>query len=162
MAGLTLEAWIRSTSSATNRSIVSKFWDPPTSYSLRTHYLTPGLLNFSTDTGAIVETNGTAAANDNAWHHVAGVYDGASQTLYVDLGLEGTTAQSGSIRNSPDALCIGNFCDGSAGQSGFGFEGDIDEVAVYNRALTDAQRTNSFCATQAAGGVSPLPPACEQ
>jgi hypothetical protein len=70
----------------------------------------------------------------NAWTHLAATYDGATQKLYVNGALVGNRSQTGAITLSNGALRIG-------GNSVWGeyFTGYIDEVRVYNRALTQAE-----------------------
>jgi hypothetical protein len=66
----------------------------------------------------------------NTWQHVATTYDGATLRLYVN-GLEvGSQSLPGSIRTSGGVLRIG-------GNKVWGeyFQGSIDEVRIYNRAL---------------------------
>jgi RHS repeat-associated protein len=67
------------------------------------------------------------------WAHVAGTWDGQSLKLYVDGTLVRTEARTGPIVTSGDPLRIG-------GTAVFGtnrfFDGTIDEVRVYNHALS--------------------------
>ena len=67
----------------------------------------------------------------NAWTHVALTYDGAKLRLYVNGTQVATTAASGAVQSSSSPLWIG-------GNQPYGeyFQGLIDEVRVYNRALT--------------------------
>ena len=89
-----------------------------------------------------LKTNGvtsTVIADDShlsagVWTHVAAVYDGHKITIYQDGFVVGQQAQSGSINFNPNAaLTIGN--SPTLNKS---FEGSIDEVLVFARAL-DAQ-----------------------
>ena len=77
---------------------------------------------------------GPATLPTNAWSHVAFTYDGSTMRLYVN-GIEvADQAQTGSAVVSTGALKIG-------GNPIWGewFAGMIDEVRIYNRALTPAQ-----------------------
>ena len=78
--------------------------------------------------------NATAALATNTWTHLAMTYDGTTMRLYVNGTQVATRAQTGSIATSTSALRIG-------GNSVWGewFSGQIDEVRVYNRALTAAE-----------------------
>ena len=69
-----------------------------------------------------------------AWTHLAVTYDGASLKLYVNGSQVGSKAQSGPIPTSTGPLRIG-------GNTIWGeyFAGLIDEVRVYNRALSAAE-----------------------
>jgi hypothetical protein len=76
----------------------------------------------------------------NAWSHVAMTYDYSQVQLYLNGQLVGSAPASGAISTSGNAnTCpmIGNEPDGCNVQnSGFGFVGSIDEVEIFNRALT--------------------------
>ncbi len=75
-----------------------------------------------------------ATANDNQWHHYVGLRSGSTTYLYID-GVFNTsmTATSGSVSNS-DSFVVG---DDTGGQRNV--NAAIDEVRVYNTALTAAQ-----------------------
>jgi hypothetical protein len=75
--------------------------------------------------------NGTAALPVNTWSHVAGTYDGTTLRLYVNGTQVTSKAVTGSIVSSTGPLRIG-------GNSIWGeyFRGRIDEVRIYNRALS--------------------------
>ena len=63
-------------------------------------------------------------------------YDGANLRFYVNGTLVGTQAVTGNITTSAQALRIG----GNAVWGEF-FAGLIDDVRIYNRALTPAEIT---------------------
>jgi len=75
----------------------------------------------------------TTAFND-IWHHVAGTYDGHAIKLYIDGVLQCTTPQSGPIHVTADPFRIGTR-DGSQ----WFYTGQIDDVRVYNRALSASE-----------------------
>jgi len=77
---------------------------------------------------------GTASLPINTWSHIATTYDGANQRFYVNGILVGTTPGAGSITVSNGALRIG----GNNSSTGEFFQGFIDEVRIYNRALSAA------------------------
>jgi hypothetical protein len=64
------------------------------------------------------------------WTHLAMTYDGTRIRLYVNARLVSTTLQSGPIARSRNPLLIGNDLCGNW------FDGLIDEVRVYDRALS--------------------------
>ena len=87
----------------------------------------------------------TATYEDGVWHHFAVLQDGASITLYVD-GSEVTAfdinINSGAWFNtitSPSTMSIG-WETRSNGQ--FPFNGSIDDVAIFNHALSEQQLNN--------------------
>jgi hypothetical protein len=67
----------------------------------------------------------------NTWTHLAATYDGTTERLYVNGVQVSSRAQTGLIQGSSGALRIG-------GNSVWGqyFQGRIDEVRIYNRALS--------------------------
>ncbi len=79
-----------------------------------------------------IETN---AVNDDQWHHFAATHDGSTGNvnLYVDSVLRGSATESfGAIDDGGMPLRIG-----MGSQEGVApFPGLIDEVRIYNRALT--------------------------
>ena len=66
------------------------------------------------------------AITENQWHHIAEVNNGGAVTFYVDGVADGTA--TGGVGLTPD-----NIGHDPASQS---FKGNIDDVRVYNRALT--------------------------
>ncbi|ATL31930.1 sialidase family protein [Streptomyces formicae] len=77
----------------------------------------------------------TGAYNDGQWHHVA-LRRGAGQlTLFLDGTALSTADVPGSVsRNSPFGVHVGQRMDSRAH-----FTGSIDEVRVYDRALSDSE-----------------------
>ena len=71
------------------------------------------------------------ALTANTWAHLAATYDGATMRLYVNGVQVASRAQAGAIATSTNPLQIGG--DSIYGQY---FAGMIDEVRVYNRALS--------------------------
>jgi hypothetical protein len=78
--------------------------------------------------------SGTTALSTTDWTHIAATFDGAVFRLYVNGTLATAAPLSGQIVTSAGALRIG-------GNSVWGefFAGLIDEVRVYNRALTASE-----------------------
>ncbi len=69
------------------------------------------------------------------WHHVAGTYDGSELKTYVDGILGATVAHVGLIDVQIHNLTIGNNSE----ESGRFYDGAIDEVNIYNRALSKGE-----------------------
>jgi len=73
--------------------------------------------------------------NTGTWYHIVGVKEGSTTKLYVDGKQSGNTGTGTNIYNSI-------FQDGFIGYYGTGancFNGQIDDVQIYNYALTPAQ-----------------------
>ena len=84
--------------------------------------------------GSYADAYGTAALTANTWSYLAVTYDGATVRLYVNGTQVASTAHTGTIATSTNPLQIGG--DSIYGQY---FDGMIDEVRVYNTALTATQ-----------------------
>jgi hypothetical protein len=91
-----------------------------------------------------LELIGARNVNDGQWHHVAATYNGAQMCLYVDGTLDASQPATGLIALNNEPLCIGAnskayvpscYCI----QMGYFFNGLIDEVSLYNRALSAAE-----------------------
>src|SRR5206468_2316498 len=89
--------------------------------------------------GATRALNGTAAVPTGVWTHLAASYDGTTLRLYVNGAQVSQSAVSGSIAASSSPLRIG----GNAIWGEY-FTGLIDEVRVYNRALSAAELQNDM------------------
>jgi tetratricopeptide (TPR) repeat protein len=79
--------------------------------------------------------SGTTGVNDGKWHHIAGVFDGSGLYLYIDGVLEAAKGAAKSIDTSNSDMCIGS----NAQASGREWNGLIDDVSIYNYALSQAE-----------------------
>ncbi|HVY77605.1 MAG TPA: LamG domain-containing protein [Solirubrobacterales bacterium] len=100
-----------------------------------------------------------ASVFDNKWHLVAGTYDGTNVRLFVDGAQVGPAKPASGITYAapiagsmfyvdgypPQANCFGNF----------DFPGQIDEVRVYDRALSSTELS------RLAAAPGPAPPVLE-
>ena len=82
-----------------------------------------------------VSTNTLSA---NTWYHIVGTNDGSTSRIYVNGSLANSTSQGGAASSTGD-LKIGMSSDETA--SSRYWNGYIDEVAVWNDALTAAEVT---------------------
>ncbi len=108
-------------------------------------YLTPtGTVDFLVNVNGTMAGRGTAhgsTLNINAWNFVAGTYDGITVRVYVN-GVAGVSdaLHAGSINPSPENdLLIGKADRKTPIDSGLPnsfFKGAIDEVELFNRALS--------------------------
>ncbi|MDG5997819.1 MAG: hypothetical protein E3K33_12885 [Candidatus Brocadia sp.] len=79
------------------------------------------------------------AYNDNAWHHAVGVYDGSRVRLYID-SVQVASASAGTICYTAGGIAIGR--DGNF--NGSYFSGLVDELGIYNRALSSQEISDLF------------------
>jgi predicted ribosomally synthesized peptide with SipW-like signal peptide len=71
---------------------------------------------------------------DQTWTHVAGTYDGSDVKLYIDGTIEKTGGGAGDIDTSSGEARIGDYI-----RDGYSFQGQIDDVRIYDRALSEAE-----------------------
>lgn len=84
------------------------------------------------DGSALSNTSGITATQTGQWYHGVITYDGATVRIYLNGSLENSAADGYSVNTSAD-MRIGGLLAG-----GESFNGKLDEIAVYDRAL-DAQ-----------------------
>ncbi|QRN98501.1 right-handed parallel beta-helix repeat-containing protein [Archangium violaceum] len=132
---LTLAAVVKPSRVDVSQVIVNK-WYAYDSYSLS---VSGGQYHFT-----IVLPGGTwgqphdiaAPATAGQWAHVAGTYDGQTMRLYVNGQRVAQASVSGTLQNSNKSVEIGNYPAGNA------FQGFIDDVRLFNVALSEAQVVN--------------------
>ena len=137
--GMTLEAWIRPQATSDWSTVIMKETPNGLAYSLyaSTPYGGGGTWIHPDGSGDVSASRGTKLPL-NTWSHVAATYDGKYLRYYENGNLRATTLISKttarSIIASDGALKIG-------GNSVWGewFKGQIDEVRVYNRALSKSE-----------------------
>lgn len=96
--------------------------------------------------------NGTINVNDGNWHHVAVTYDPTPTTNRYKLYVDGVLDTQGNISTALNVGTDTNIIIGRRINPSFGgfFDGPIDEVRIWNVALTQAQiseyKDKSICA----------------
>ena len=80
--------------------------------------------------------DGTNVLGAGTWHHIVMTYDGTTLASYVDGQKDGSRAVSGPLRVTASTLRIGVYDVNGAPAW---FAGDIDDILVYNRALTEVE-----------------------
>ena len=143
-ANVTLQAWVKSVSPSYYAYIACKSeGDAGVSYAL-----TVGggggvefLVTLAQGGGSVISPIAAPAAVwDGAWHLVTGVWDGLAAHVYLD-GIEqgsGTTspnAANGIEYTNAQSLVIGDY----RAPGGLPFIGLIDDLQLYNRALTSGE-----------------------
>jgi hypothetical protein len=142
---ITIEAWINADTWKTNSwegTIVGKDNNNATGYVLRCG--NNGMLSFVIGSaGDWHEVLSGAVMQAGRWNYVAGVYDGANMSIYINGVLSGQQALSSAIGVSTQSLFIGK----SPGFPTRFFDGKIDEVRLFNAARTQAQIQGDMCNT---------------
>lgn len=98
----------------------------------------------STNSGGTYTIN--SAVTTSAWHHYCTSFDGTTSRLYVDGELRTSMAASYA---APSAA---SFRLGSNGGANYWFHGLMDDVRMYNRALSNTEVMDLYMWSGGAGG----------
>jgi len=153
---LTLSAWVNETANPTARTVVISKGDPALLYQYELTGSTNGHVNFSVCNSVGCLTSGTYTSSTlfspGAWHHVVGTYDGnGNAIMYVD----GTNVQAVSsstmtaLKSGVSGVWIGGLPASSRD-----FNGTVDDVRIYNRALSASDVAELYAYTGSSGGGS--------
>ncbi|MFI4859437.1 MAG: LamG-like jellyroll fold domain-containing protein [Phycisphaerales bacterium JB063] len=87
---------------------------------------------------------GTSVISDIAprrerWQHIVAVYDGENQSLYIDGVLTGTARGQAPLTPAPQLIIGGGDENTSPYSQKEAFAGMLDEVAIYDRALSPSE-----------------------
>lgn len=130
---ITVEAWIKVDQFNKNwQSIVTK---GDSSWRLARNNNTNSL-EFAIGGGNTTNVvGGITNVNDGKLHHVAGVYDGAALSLYIDGQLDNQVQVSRTLPTNNYDVLIGENAEATGRQ----FAGQISEVRIWNAARTQEQ-----------------------
>ena len=79
--------------------------------------------------------------NDGNWHHYVGVWTGSTMQLFRDNQLVSSITQTGSLSAFNQKLEFGRY---AGNQDNNFFNGKIDEIGIWNRALTNEEITKLY------------------
>jgi Concanavalin A-like lectin/glucanases superfamily len=141
---MTVSAWVNSAAfPVDDAAIVSKRSPSPVGYQLDTTVdRGPRTIGFklTNSSGGNMFRYGATTLQANTWYYVTGVYNAATSELHVYLNgqlddgtLVGTV--SATQQNSTANVNVGR----RPGSNSFNLNGRIDDVRIYNRALTPAE-----------------------
>jgi len=132
---ITISAWVKVKTYSNHGRIVAKYvWSPRTGYKL----VVP-------DSGYPYAGYGHGGSSETAlgakskiplheWHFLTTTYDGNTFKIFFDGNLERSVDQTTPIASNTIPLTIGRNNEGS-----FVFYGVIDEVRIYNRAISESE-----------------------
>jgi hypothetical protein len=131
---VTVAAWVKINSNGTTSSIARKGATLTPAYSL--NKVSSDRFTFWVALGSWVNSGySSTIATIGEWYHVAGVYDGSEIKTYVNGNLEASSSYSGAIPTTTDNFYIG--VDASTWVEYF--NGSVEELSVWSKALTEAQ-----------------------
>jgi hypothetical protein len=134
-AGATVEAWVKRTKAASWQVVVGKPGNGQTKFENYALWFNPSdqLVAYFGD-GTNYTGVGSTGAIDASWHYVVATYDNATVKLYVDGVLNNSSSSNIRLTANTQPLNMGRANDNS-----LFFGGQLDEVALYNTALSVAR-----------------------
>ena len=134
---VSLSAWIKADRYAPYNTIAGNIWDNGSSESGYGLSLMSGnIVTFACATTATYSlwSGPSATINDAEWSHIVGVFDGTNAHIYLNGVLVESKETTGIINyNFPNNFRIGIYKDSD---EAYYYSGAIDEVRVYNKALS--------------------------
>ncbi len=118
-----------------------------------------GQLYFGVYSSSVYTVSTTASYNDNNWHMVTATLSTSGMALYVDGTLAGTNTATTVAETYTGywRVAYDNNSGWTSQPSDFYFTGTIDDVLIYDRALTASEINTVF---SSAGGASNSGPVC--
>jgi len=164
LQNLTIEAWIQRASTSVvssdptaNGGAAGIFYFGAGGYGMGIHQANGAISLTQIDSNDVNDGGYGACVTDLNWHHVAVTKSGSTVTFYVD-GREYppvTGYNATFVFTTPAAIGVrGDLINGNNNDS---FAGHIDELAIYNRALSAGEILSIYNA--GAAGKSYTPPA---
>jgi hypothetical protein len=148
MQNFTISTWVKNSSTAPTvlaRYILNKGCNTP-SPSFRLYYQNDGIQQeYVSDCWVPNRVYQNGPSSNNLWTNIIYSYDGQNLKMYVDGVLFGTANQSGSLTNNNNPIYIGctNATNNCPQLSSF-YAGKIDDIGIWNRALTEQEITNMY------------------
>lgn len=130
---ITVEAWVYRHSQSRDEMIVSKR-SGETGFILY-FYWGHNKAVFCTGSTSLSGVESTIDIEANTWYHIAGTYDGEVRRIYINGVLNNSQAAAGQLASNTVGLTIGKYNLGSSHY----FDGVIDEVRIYSRALSQSE-----------------------
>lgn len=136
---ITVATWLRHPGNLGFRSILDMRDSGTDGYDLYVDPMGKGFLRLNADT-----LTGNTAIGDGTWHHVVATYDGDALRLYVDGTLDTSSVIGSQAIDVSADLHIGRHFQTLNNTLG----GDLSQVRMYGRALTDVEVLHLFLLTR--------------
>ena len=136
---ITLESWIYKDSDFAGGFGVNIILDKINTYGLLGDTATQKIDCWFAVGGWSSKVISTFAPSNNAWHHVACVYNTSHAIVYIDGAKDNIASLSGALAATGQHIFIGGFT-----VDGFAINGSIDSSRIYNRALSDEEMLRNY------------------
>tara|TARA_R100001510_G_scaffold57588_1_gene66311 strand:- start:1316 stop:1984 length:669 start_codon:yes stop_codon:yes gene_type:complete len=151
---VSISMWFRTTSTfSSNEDLLSFGLQTTGSVSTqRVFFDTSGVLVASINNGAGgYATTSWSVLNDGNWHHLVCTWEGGTVTNGIKIYVDGSLASQATSTSSLTSAV--QFIIGENLHYNSNFDGDIDEVGVFNTVLSADKITQIYDATAVVGGV---------
>ena len=149
-AAQSVAAWVKlNVNPSSGQQYIVSMWDAPTSSGISFGMNAGQLQAWAWGPRTLVSTSTPPSLG--VWHHVAYTYDGTTHKLYIDGALVCTSTAA------PNAHAVTRAQLG-AYNSGGSFNGGLDDIRIYNAALTATQVANLAAGNASDGTTAPPPP----
>ncbi len=144
-ANFTISAWAKTVQMGTLQGIITKTPTADQNSGYRLGRSSDGKLIFLIGNGTAFDyVYSNSVYNDTNWHHIAMTNNGADTRFYVDGAMQTDYSSYRVAANTRDVM-IGRF---SAPSARYTWNGTIDEVRIYNRALTSQEVAGLYNGTK--------------
>jgi len=154
---VTISGWFKQTSaSPTNQPVYAGYQNTSGSQLWSLVRIDNGILKYYTTTSSGgYQSLGSFAPTVGSWHFFTVVVSGTTAAPTVTIYLDGQAPQSGTLAalSSNPNLSVPIYIGGDAAYAGERFNGSIDDVRVYNRALSSDEVSTLFGGGQVTTGL---------
>ncbi|GIH29558.1 hypothetical protein Aph01nite_78680 [Acrocarpospora phusangensis] len=154
--GLTVEAWVKPETNPVESTLLVKHHGSDLAYHLETRYGSdpPNFTVRMSGELAYRKAEHSSMLPIGEWTHLAATFNGTTISMYVNGTLvdTNTSGSAYTIQNGSGGLYIGG-----TPHWGAYFDGLVDEVRIYNRALTQPQIAADMTTPISGGGPAPGP-----
>lgn len=137
----TIGGWIKPTS-ATNNDLVSKFNQADSTAQEWLILYVDSIPSFRvhvSDGSSTTSLDSNFTPSTDTWYHVMQSYDGSTLKVYVNGVLDNQTTVTATIPDTTTPVRIGARQDGAGVDSTESMDGNIDDIRVYGRALSQQE-----------------------
>jgi hypothetical protein len=135
-----LSVWVNTTST-TASALLSKYGDSDAARSFTLLLQANGTIrHYERSSGTFTQTDSTATVNDGNWHHVVVTKSSTQTTIYIDNAATINNNTFTSNNGGTEPFRIGRDNPGSPEW----FNGKIDQVRIFNKALSAAEVTTLY------------------
>lgn len=160
-AEFTISAWFKTTTTSGGKLIGfgNSQLGSSSNYDRHIYMNNAGQIYFGVYPGNVVTVNSSSSYNDNVWHlATATLSSTAGMALYVDGALVGTNTGTTTAQNFTGYWKVGydNLNGWTSAPTSFYFNGVLDDILIYSRAITDSEAAGLYTSPDGAGNNGPV------